>query len=46
MVGMDMRYEDTLARYWRKKKVADGKRFSSFSKKEHTDRLCEFLAGR
>jgi hypothetical protein len=45
MTGMDMRFEDTMARYWRKKKVEDSKRFSSFSKKEHTDSLRLFLNG-
>jgi hypothetical protein len=45
MTGMDMRHEDTMARYWRKKKVADNKLFSSFSKKEHTDSLRHFLSG-
>jgi hypothetical protein len=45
MTGMDMRHEDTMARYWRKKKVADNKLFSSFSKKEHTDSLRYFISG-
>lgn len=45
LTGMDMRFEDTMARYWRKKKVSDNKLFSSFSKKEHTDSLRHFLSG-
>jgi len=43
LVGMDMRFKETLARYWRGKKAADMKMFSAYSRKEHTDKLREYL---
>lgn len=47
LLGMDMKFEDTFARYWRKKKESDRRSFSCFSNKEHTERLrCFFESER
>lgn len=43
LIGMNMKFEDTFSRYWRKKKETDRKAFSLYSNKEHTERLKEFF---